>query len=336
MKIAQIAPLQYSVPPVHEGGTERVIAWLCDALTALGHDVTLFAAQGSSTTARLAAQGMPASCTGGNAGTRAVEEAAMLAMVARDADKFDVLHCHTEYYHAAVLAPFNDRLFTTLHWRTDEPDRQQLFHHFPSLRCICISESQQRCVPLSNRSGVIHHGLPADAWCPGDGNGGYLAFLGRLTDQKRPDLAIEVARRANTPLKLAGNVDLGNPDYFTRAIAPLLGAPIEFVGEVDDVGKVPFLGDALALLMPLDWPEPFGLVTIEAMACGTPVIAWDRGSMRELISEGVNGYLVGSVTEALDAVERCKSLSRRRVRHHFETHFSSETMARNHLQLYGE
>ena len=334
MRIAQVAPLHYPVPPPLAGGTERIIASLTEALMSAGHDVTLFAADGSSTSARLQTCGAPG-CAGGNtAGTRAVSEAAMLRDVLDCSDGFDVVHCHTEYYHAAVLAAINQRVLTTLHWRTDELDRQLLFKRFPELQCVCISQHQQRAVPMSNRAAVVHHGLPVDSLSLGDGQGGYLAFLGRLTDQKRPDLAIDVANRAGLPLKLAGNLDIGNPDYFTQAVRPRLVPPHTFVGEVGEQGKAELLQGALALLMPVNWPEPFGLVVIEAMACGTPVIAWRHGSMPELIADSINGFVVDTVDEAVSAVRRCASLSRSRIRECFETEYSSARMARDYVAAY--
>ena len=335
MRIAQVAPLWFPVPPHDHGGTERVVHDLTEALVARGHDVTLFAAEGSLTRATLRPQG-PAVSTipGAPPGMPNAAECVMLDRVAAEADRFDVIHCHTELYHAAVLRGARERLCMTIHWRADEADRRAYFSHFDDLAVVAISKSQEAALPPGNRAGVVHHGIPADRLRVAPRAEGRLAFIGRMTDQKRPDRAIEIAERAGLPLDLAGTVDVGNPTYFAERVEPRLGGRIRYVGPVDEAGKQALLGGADALLFPIDWPEPFGLVMIEAMACGTPVIAWRKGSAPEVVEEGVTGFLVESVEEAAAAVPRARALDRRHVRARFEARFTASVMAASYERAY--
>ncbi|MFD1950844.1 glycosyltransferase family 4 protein [Sphingomonas arantia] len=338
LRIAQVAPVIFPTPPVDHGGTERVVSDLTEALVALGHDVTLYAPSDSVTSARLRSAHPSLSAleraAGGPVapGVPGVLEAAQLDMVARAIDEHDIVHVHGEFAHAAVLA--GRPALTTIHWRVDELDRKLFFAHFDRLQVAAISGAQAADIPASNLAGVVHHGIAEDRYRLGDGAGGYLAFIGRMTDQKRPDVAIRVARAAGRPIRLAGTIDVGNPRYFEDRVRPLLGTDAEYVGPVDDGAKQGLLGDAAALLFPIDWPEPFGLVMIEAMACGTPVIAWDRGSVREVIEEGVTGFVVRDETEALAAIARLPSIDRAQVRRRFEARFGARRMATDYVALY--
>lgn len=337
MRIAQVSPLFESVPPRFYGGTERVVAYLIEELVAAGHDVTLFASGDSQTSARL----LPG-CRTGLRLDRAIEDpvahhVALVGRVFERAADFDLIHFHTEPFHYPLLrhASISVPVVTTLHGRLDLPDLPALFAAYPDVPVISISDDQRRPLPDLDWQGTIHHGLPRDLLRPGDGSGGYLAFLGRLSPEKRPDRAIEIARRAGLPLRLAAKVEPNQEDYWNECIAPSLdGGDVEFVGEIDERGKQDFLGNARALLFPIDWPEPFGLVMIEAMACGTPVIAFRRGSVPEILEDGVTGFLVESVDEAVAAVRCVGELDRAQVRRCFEERFTSRRMMSDHLALY--
>lgn len=335
MKIAQVAPLWFPVPPADHGGTERVVHDLTDALVDLGREVTLFAAEGSQTKARLVPQGPAiASIPDAPPSMPSAAECVMLDRVAEMADTFDIIHCHTELYHAAVLRPWRKKLCMTIHWRADEADRQAYFAHFDDLRVIAISRSQQDQLPAANRAGIVHHGIPENRFVYESRVERRLVFLGRMTDQKRPDRAIAIARAAGLPLDLAGTVDVGNPTYFDSHVAPDLSETTRYVGPVDEAGKQTLLGGATALLFPIDWPEPFGLVMIEAMACGTPVIAWRNGAAPEIVENGLTGFIVDSEEEAVEAVNRAATLDRRTIRQRFEERFTSDVMATNYLEAY--
>lgn len=340
LRIVQIAPVIYPTPPGKTGGTERVVSDLTEALMAMGHEVTLIAPSDSVTTARhlsahpslraLQAYHGPVA-----PGVPAALEAAQLGLLAKHLHEFDIVHCHGEFAHAAVLGDRIGRSVTTVHWRLDELDRKLFFHSFPELPVAAISAAQARDLPRANRAGVVHHGIPVDRFEPGAGGEG-VAFIGRMTDQKRPDVAIRVARAAGRPIRLAGGIDVGNPRYFDEQVAPLLGADAEHVGEVDDRGKQALLGGAAALIFPIDWPEPFGLVMIEAMACGTPVIAWDRGSVREVVEHGVTGFVVKSEEAAVEALAQIDTIDRAKVRERFEARFTATRMAEDYVTLYRE
>ena len=248
--------------------------------------------------------------------------------------EFDIVHCHGEFSHAAILGERRRHSLTTIHWRVDELDRQLFFAAFPDLPVAAISAAQESGIPASNRAGIVHHGIERDRYALDERPGTHLAFVGRMTDQKRPDTAIRVARAAGRPIRLAGTVDVGNPLYFEREVRPLLGDDAVYVGPVGDAAKGALLAGAEALLFPIDWPEPFGLVMIEAMACGTPVIAWRRGSVLEIVEDGVTGFVVESEAEAVDALSRIGTIDRAGVRRRFEERFTSRHMAERYVQLY--
>lgn len=334
MRIAHIAPLAESVPPRLYGGTERVIWWLTEALVDLGHDVTLFASGDSVTSAQLVPC-VPDSLRLAGINDHIASLLAMLDQVNRAAEDFDILHFHIDYLHFPIFRHRADQCLTTLHGRLDLPDFWPAYRAFPEMKLVSISDAQRRPIPTANFISTVHHGMPRDLIPQGDGLGGYLAFVGRISPEKRPDRAIEIARRTGMKLKIAAKVDRADTLYFEKHIEPQLNDPlIEFVGEIGDADKPDFLRDAAALLFPVDWPEPFGLVMIEAMAAGTPIIAWRNGSTPEVIEDGVNGYLVDSIDEAVTAVESALALSRTGVRAAFERHFTSERMLCDYVRLY--
>jgi glycosyltransferase involved in cell wall biosynthesis len=336
MRIAQIAPLYEDVPPRLYGGTERVVSHLTEALVALGHDVTLFASAGSRTAGRLVACRDQALRLDPELSCDLPAHMVMFDEVLRRADDFDILHFHTDCLHMPLFRTMADRTLTTLHGRLDLKDLTPLYSRYCDIPVVAISDDQRRTLPAANFVGTVHHGLLADRFpftaAPG---GDYVAFLGRISPEKRPDRAIAIAKAAGVPLKIAAKVDRADEAYFREQIAPLLDHPlIEFIGEIDDREKGAFLGNARALLFPIDWPEPFGLVMIEAMACGTPVIAWPCGSVPEVLEDGVTGLLADSIESAAASVSVAAGLDRRRIRAEFETRFSAETMARAYLHLY--
>jgi glycosyltransferase involved in cell wall biosynthesis len=334
LRIAQIAPLAEAVPPKLYGGTERVIWWLTEALVELGHDVTLYASGDSETSARL----VPCAERGlrlDGINDHVASLLAMLERVRREAGRYDVLHFHVDFLHFPTFRHLADKCLTTLHGRLDLPDFRPAFRAFPEMKLVSISDDQRRPLSGSNFVGTVHHGLP-EALIPFDTVGGdYLAFIGRISPEKRPDRAIEIAKRTGMRLKIAAKVDHADRAYFAERIEPLLDDPlIEFVGEIGDADKPAFLGDALALLFPIDWPEPFGLVMIEAMAAGTPVIAWPCGSTAEVIEHGRSGFIVDSVEEAGAAVEAAARMPRAGVRAAFEARFTARRMALDYVRLY--
>ena len=337
MKIAQIAPLYEAVPPKLYGGTERIVAYLTDALTDLGHDVTLFASADARTRATLvpvrdeAIRLDPAPLKSDLAA-----HLTMLHEVRRRADEFDILHFHVDLLHFPMFEDMADRTVTTLHGRLDLKDLPAAYWRWPGFPLVSISDYQRRPLRFARWLGTVQHGIPASLlpFSPRPA-GGYLAFLGRISPEKRPDRAIEIAKRVGIPLKIAAKVDYADRAYFANEIRPLLDDPlIEYIGEIDDRHKAEFLGNAIALLFPIDWPEPFGLVMIEAMACGTPVIAWPCGSVPEVIENGVTGHIVDSEEAAVAAVGEVARIDRRRVRSIFERRFSAEVMAQHYTDLY--
>jgi len=334
MRIAQIAPLAEAVPPKLYGGTERVIWWLTEALVDLGHDVTLYASGDSVTSARL----VPCARTGLRLAGINDHTASLLAMLDRvlsDAARYDMLHFHIDFLHFPTFRHLAGKSLTTLHGRMDLPDFQPAFRTFREMKLVSISDDQRGPLAEGHFAGTVHHGMPGDL-IPFDPAGGdYLAFIGRISPEKRPDRAIEIAQRTGMKLKIAAKVDHADRAYFAEKIEPLLEDPlIEFIGEIGDSEKAAFLGGAHALLFPIDWPEPFGLVMIEAMAAGTPVIAWDCGSTREVIEHGRSGFLVESVDDAVAAVDSAGRLPRAHVRAAFEARFTAERMARDYVRLY--
>jgi glycosyltransferase involved in cell wall biosynthesis len=336
LKIAQVAPLYESVPPKFYGGTERVVSYLTEALVAQGHDVTLFASGDSETAARLVPV-CPRSLRLNN--HQCVDQLAhhfvMLEEVLERADQFDIIHFHVDYLHFPLSKLLGLVHVSTLHGRLDSPDLVPLFRKFKGLPLTSISLSQRKPLPWVNWVGNVYHGLPERLLPLGDGRGKYLAFLGRISPEKRVDRAIEIAKRLNMPLKIAAKIDPSDRTYYEREIKALLNTPnVEFVGEINEQQKAAFLGDAYALLFPIDWPEPFGLTMIEAMACGTPTIAFNCGSVPEVITNGVSGFVVNTVEEAVNAVHKAATLDRVACRAEFMKRFSAPKMARDYAKLY--
>jgi len=337
LRIAQISPLYESVPPKGYGGTERVVANLADALVDMGHDVTLFASGDACTNAHLVAAREKALRLDPNPlKSDTAAHFAMLHEVHKRRHAFDVLHFHTDILHFPFFEDVAAHTLTTLHGRLDIADLHEVLYRWRQYSLISISESQRRAVRFANWRGTVHHGLPTDLFAFSDRHRGTLAFVGRIAPEKRADRAIEIARRAGMKVRIAAKVDDVDSRYFHETIEPLFDANVDFIGEVGDFQKNELLGSAAALLFPIDWPEPFGLVMIEAMACGTPVIAWDEGSVREIVDDGVTGFIVRSIDEAVDAVRRVETLDRRRVRAAFERRFSAVAMSNNYLRLYAE
>jgi glycosyltransferase involved in cell wall biosynthesis len=336
MKIAQISPLVESVPPRLYGGTERVVSYLTEELVGLGHDVTLFASGDSITSANI----VP--CT-----NRALRLDArghdpipyymvMLDKVMAQAAEFDVLHFHIDHLHFPLLRQLDNAAVTTLHGRQDLPVAPPFYAHFRDLPVISISRAQRGPIADANFVGTVHHGLPIDLYYPSLApHEGYLAFLGRISPEKDPIQAIKIAHALNMPLKIAAKVDRVDEDYFREKVEPLLDTPgVEYIGEVGEKDKGDFLRDASALLFPICWPEPFGLVMIEAMACGTPILAYDYGSVREVIDEGVTGYVVKSLDEAIATLPKVLQLDRGEVRWRFEKRFSARRMGEDYVRIY--
>ncbi|MBA2632000.1 MAG: glycosyltransferase family 4 protein [Chloroflexi bacterium] len=335
MRIAQVAPLIESVPPSAYGGTERVVSYLTEELVRQGHEVTLFASGDSRTSARLIA-GAPRALRLDETVVDPIAHGTLeVERVAGMADQFDIIHWHLDYFHFPLSRRLGVPYLTTLHGRLDLPDIQPLYAEFTDAPLISISNDQRAPLPDVNWVGTIHHGMPADELTPRYEPGQYLAFLGRMSPEKRADRAIEVARRAGIPLKIAAKVDEADRDYFEEHIEPLLEADhVDFIGEIGPADKGDFLGHAAALLFPIDWSEPFGLVMIEAMACGTPVIAYRSGSVPEVIADGVSGYIVETIDESVDAVMRLHEISREGCRASFEERFTVERMARDYVAVY--
>jgi glycosyltransferase involved in cell wall biosynthesis len=338
MKVAQIAPLYEAVPPKLYGGTERVVAHLCDALVDQGHEVTLFSSAEAETKATLvpvrdqAIRLDPAPLKSDLAA-----HLFMLAEVRRRAAEFDVLHFHVDMIHFPMFEQLAGRTLTTLHGRLDLKDLANVYSRWPQYPLISISDDQRRYLADANWMATVHHGMPSELYRFNPKSEGYLAFLGRISPEKRPDRAIAIAKRLGRRLKIAAKVDTADRRYFHETIEPLLNHPlIEFIGEIGDAEKSAFLGGAEALLFPIDWPEPFGLVMIEAMACGAPVVAWRCGSAPEVIDHGVTGFLVDSDGEADRAVERAVRLDRAAIRRRFDLRFSAAAMARRYVKCYQE
>jgi len=337
MKIAQIAPLAESCPPRRYGGTERIVSYLTEELVRQGHEVTLFASGDSVTSAELVPCSNMALRLDASVKDMTPYHVMMLDKVAKRANEFDVLHFHIDHLHFPLMRPYADRLLTTLHGRLDLPDLIPFFSAFRELPLVSISEAQRRPMPPVNWLGTVFHGLPENVLpfrvSP---SGDYFAFLGRISPEKGPDRAIEIAAKAGVRLKIAAKIDAADQRYWDQVIAPAVAAHpnVEFIGEINEFQKADFLGNALALLFPICWPEPFGLVMIEAMACGTPVIAFEHGSVPEVIEHGVSGFVANSIDEAVSAVRLVSSLERTGIRKQFEHRFTAQRMANDYLAVY--
>jgi glycosyltransferase involved in cell wall biosynthesis len=335
MHIAQIAPLTEAIPPKLYGGTERVVHWLTEELVALGHDVTLFASGDSCTSAKLDAPWPRALRLDGSVRDPNALHMLMLERVRQQADDFDFLHFHLDYYPFSLFSRQPVPFVTTLHGRLDLPEHQPLFTTFSSAPVISISDSQRRPLPQAGWVRTVYHGLPAQLLSPLPVKPQYFAFLGRIAPEKGVDRAISIARRCGVPLRIAAKVDKVDREYFDEKISPLVdGSNVEYIGEITDAEKSAFLSAAVALLDPIDWPEPFGLVMIEAMACGTPVIAFNRGSVPEVVDDGLTGFIVEDEKGAIGAVDRLSQLSREKIRKQFEKRFTARRMAQEYLATY--
>ena len=335
MRIAQVAPLYESVPPKYYGGTERVVSYLTEELVRQGHEVTLFASGDSVTKARL----VPACRRSLRLDERCVDQMThhlvMLEDVFARATEFDIVHFHVDYMHFPLSRRDPITHVTTLHGRLDIPDLVPLYQEFREMPVISISNGQRQPLPWANWQATVYHGLPADRYRFRAEPGSYLAFLGRISPEKRVDRAIEIAKQVGMPLKIAAKIDRVDKDYFDLVIAPLLrNSLVEFVGEIGEREKDEFLGNAYALLFPIDWPEPFGLVMIEAMACGTPVVAYRGGAVLELVEHGHNGFVVERLEDAVEAVRHVAQLSRKRCRDVFEQRFTARRMAHDYVQQF--
>jgi glycosyltransferase involved in cell wall biosynthesis len=335
MRIAQLAPLAESVPPKLYGGTERVIAWLVDELVELGHEVTLFASGDSKTRAELVPVWPRALRLGRPRSDPAIAQAALLEAIARQAAEFDVIHAHIDWLHLPLLTRLGVPFLTTLHGRLDLPGLPATVGRFPHAPFVSISDNQRIPLAQANWLGTVYHGLPVQSLKPSYQPGSYLAFLGRLTADKGPEAAMRIARAAEMPLRIAAKLPRSERGYFKETLEPQIdGCQVQLTGEVNDKTKQPFLAGAAALLFPIDWPEPFGLVMIEAMACGTPVIAFRSGSVPEVIDHGVTGFIVEDEDDAVAAIRRLGELDRRTVRARFEERFSAKRMARDYVRNY--
>jgi glycosyltransferase involved in cell wall biosynthesis len=339
MKIAQIAPLYERVPPKLYGGTERVVSYLTEELVRQGHDVTLFASGDSKTSAKLVPCCKMALRLDPSVKDPLIYHIMMLEEVRQRIDQFDVLHFHIDILQAPLVRDIADRTLTTQHGRLDLPDLVPFYRMFQELPLVSVSNDQRKYLRHANWVGTVHHGLPRDLLpCRPNAAGGYLAFLGRISPEKGPNRAIEIAARARMPLKIAAKVDRVDQAYWDEIIRPMVEAHsnVEFIGEIGERDKAAFLVEAAALLFPIDWPEPFGLAVIEAMACGTPIIAFRRGSVPEVVEDGTSGFVVDTIEEAVRAVWRIVSLDRTTVRAEFDRRFTAERMARDYLQIYQE
>jgi glycosyltransferase involved in cell wall biosynthesis len=335
LRIAMVAPLYESVPPKLYGGTERVVSYVTEELVRMGMDVTLFASGDSVTDARLRACAPKGLRLDPKCHDRLAHHFAMLHDVMESAQDFDLVHFHVDYLHFPLSRAMQLTQVTTLHGRLDLPELVPLYRRFDDMPLVSISEAQRKPLPFANWVATVHHGLPLDLLSFSAEHQGYLAFLGRISREKRPDRAIRIARAAGIPLKIAAKIDNADVEYYESTIAPMLGGGgVEFVGEIGDREKSAFLGGAQALLCPLDWPEPFGLVMIEAMACGTPVIAYPCGSVPEIVRDGVTGRIVSSEAEAVEALRDLERFDRARCRRTFEEQFSASRMARDYLRVY--
>ena len=335
MRIAQVAPLFESVPPKYYGGTERVVSYLTEELVRQGHEVTLFASGDSATKARLVAGCQRSLRLDKRCIDKLAHQTVMLERVFQRATEFDIVHFHVDYLHFPLSRRQPITNVTTLHGRLDIPDLVPLYQEFRDMRVISISNAQRAPLPSANWQATVYHGLPVDLYRFRPEPGSYLAFVGRISPEKRVDRAIEIAKRVQIPLKIAAKVDPVDRHYFKSTIKPLLCEPlVEFIGEIGEGEKDEFLGNAYALLLPIDWPEPFGLVMVEAIACGTPVIAYRDGAVPEVIEEGHTGFIVEELEDAVEAVRRIPELSRKRCREAFEKRFTATRMAHDYVKVF--
>jgi glycosyltransferase involved in cell wall biosynthesis len=336
MRIAQVSPLYESVPPKTYGGTERVVYWLVEELVRQGHDVTLFASGDSVTSAaRLVAPCRTALRLDPEVKEPLAHHYIMLDQVFDEAESFDVIHFHIGYLHFPLARRCGAAQITTVHGRLDISDLVPLYKRFREMPLVSISDDQRRYLSWANWQATVHHGLPLNLYSCNEAKGDYLACLGRISSEKRLDRAIEIATRAGMKLKIAAKIDAADREYFQEVIEPLLDNPlVECIGEIIDEEKQEFLGNAYALLFPIDWPEPFGLVLIEAMACGTPVVAFGRGSVPELVEDGITGFVVDNVDQAVAALPKLQRFDRNRCRQAFEQRFSVTRMTEDYLQIY--
>jgi glycosyltransferase involved in cell wall biosynthesis len=335
MRIAQVAPLFESVPPKLYGGTERIVSYLTEELVSQGHDVTLFASGDSQTSARL----VPCCCEALRLNRQCTDPIAhhvfMMEKVYKEAANFDIIHFHCEYLHFPISRRHSTPTVSTLHGRLDSPDLVPLYREFADMPVVSISNSQRTPLPWINWQTTVYHGLPRDLYRFHPEDGSYLAFLGRISPEKGIDRAIEIAKKADIKLRIAAKVDRADEQYYRELIRPQLDHPlIEYIGEIADHEKDEFLGNALALLAPVNWPEPFGIVLIEAMACGTPVIAFGCGSIPEIIDDSSSGLVVQSVDEAVAALDQLPLPKRRKCRQTFDRRFTSTRMAKEYLSVY--
>ena len=335
MRIAQVAPLYESVPPKYYGGTERVVSYLTEELVRQGHQVTLFASGDSVTSARLVAAAPRALRLDKDCIDQLAHHVVLLENVFRHAAEFDVIHFHIDYLHFPITRRRPLVHVTTMHGRLDIPDLVPLYEEFRDMPLVSISDAQREPLPWANWIATVYHGLPEDLYHFRPEPGKYFAFLGRISPEKRVDRAIEIAKQIGIPLKIAAKVDLVDKEYFEAEIKPLLrDSLVEYVGEINEAEKDEFLGNAYSLLFPIDWPEPFGLVMIEAMACGTPIIAYRQGSVPELMEKGQNGFIVDELEDAIAAARRVSELSRKRCREIFDERFTARRMAHDYLRVY--
>jgi glycosyltransferase involved in cell wall biosynthesis len=336
MKIAQIAPLMESVPPRLYGGTERVVSYLTDELVRMGHDVTLFASGDSVSSAKLVRCAPIALRLDANVRDPIPYYMLMLNRVRELADEFDILHFHIDQFHFPLFQPIAHRTVTTLHGRQDLHDLKPLYIGFSDMPLVSICKAQREPIANANFVATVYHGIPVHLLKPTyKPAGGYVAFLGRISPEKRPDRAIRIALALGVPIKVAAKIDKVDEAYFRATIAPLFNQPgVEFVAEIDERAKSGFLGEASALLFPVDWPEPFGLSMIEAMACGTPVLGFGCGAVPEIIDPGVTGHIVRTMDEAIRILPKVLALDRRAIRQRFEQRFSATRMAKDYVQVY--
>jgi glycosyltransferase involved in cell wall biosynthesis len=335
MRIAQISPLTEAVPPKLYGGTERIVSYIADELAAIGHEVTLFASGDSVTKAKLVAAWPRALRLDETMRDHLAPHLIMLQVVAERAAEFDIIHSHMDYLGYPILRQTGIPFATTLHGRMHLPELRRVYETFDDVAVVSISDAQREPLPDANYVATIHHGIPERLLTPGPGAGGYLAFIGRISPEKAPDAAVRIAALAGMKLKIAAKVDAADREYFSTRIEPLLnGSNVEYLGEISDAEKSAFLGEAAGLIFPIAWHEPFGLAMIEAMACGTPVIAFRRGSVPEVIDHGVTGFVVDDEAQAAAAARRLPELDRARVRRVFEARFTARRMTEDYLNVY--